>query len=109
MVAVSHSVLPPGAPRVQRASRNIFGPTTPNALSALLCTLLHKSEAQPLSPQSLPHSLRVYPGWHQERFHFSEKAMIMLSAFKSALTQSTLLSSLESALTEKGRGWGRLC
>ena len=41
------------------------------ALCALFRALLHKSEADPQSFQPLPHSLRVYPGWRQERHsHF---------------------------------------
>jgi hypothetical protein len=55
------------------------------------CALLHQSEAHLLLFQSLPHSLRVYPGWHQER-------LSILNCFTSLL-----VSHLESTLTDGHR------
>src|SRR5882724_3501043 len=39
-----------------------------HSLRSLLCALLRQSEAHPLTFQGFAHSLRVYPGCHQERF-----------------------------------------
>src|SRR5215470_2701156 len=78
---------------------------------ALFSALLHQSEAFPPCFQSLAHSLRVYPGWHrvpgfvlanpgrnEER---SSDFRSLLSALKSALAGSPLVTPLESALTKK--------
>ena len=59
--------------------------------------LQHQSKAHPQSFQSLPHSFAEKGGWHQERSRFSH---FPLSPLRSALTQITPLSSLESALTK---------
>src|ERR1700676_294960 len=97
--------------------------------SSLFWALLHQSEAHLVSFQSLPHSLCVYPGWHPERFlnpsTFSpltpvESALTAdhrvlteisrdcpsVSPLESALTRNRAVTSLESALTKKTRGWG---
>ena len=97
---------------------------------ALLRALLHQSEAHPLSFLPLPHSLRVYPGWHHQPYSQFASITLMLSLtlvesaltddlrvspcfgrtsllatpLESALTESQVVSPLESALAKK---WGR--
>src|SRR5215813_13116544 len=57
-----------------------------NTLCALWRTLLRQSEVDPLSSQSLAHSLRVYPGYAQERSRFhSPICRLALSPVESAL------------------------
>lgn len=47
---------------------HLLQPLLYTALSALLCALLHKSEAHPLAFHTFAHSLCKTPGCHQERF-----------------------------------------
>jgi len=108
-------------------------PTSPRSFpnSSLFVALLHQSERHLVSFQSLPHSLRVYPGWHLEAFfnfstsHYSLSSPVTLAestltadlrvlpcfyrnrppatSVESTLTRCRAVSSLESALT-KNRG-----
>jgi hypothetical protein len=59
--------------------------------SAFFCTSLHKSEAHPLLFQPVAHSLRVYPGCHQERFSISPlttRHLLHLSPLSAILTKN---------------------
>ena len=115
----------PQRPNFARSSPQIL-----HTLASLFCALLHGSETHLLFFQSSPHSLRVYPGWHQERFPFpppthqsplspaesaltdelrvlTEVGRTSLSAtpLESVLTARRFVTPLESALTKK-RGEG---
>ena len=109
-------------------------PTSANPLAALFCVLLQKSERHPLLFQSLAHSLQKRPECHLERSSFLplvtsrfssplESALTdehpvlaeigrsrpSASPLESTLARSTPVTSLESALTNKGEGGGPVC
>src|SRR5262250_1456859 len=56
------------------------------------CALLQERKADLFVLQPLTHSLRVYPGWHQERFSKS-----------TPFNRRVALSPVESALTDQFR------